>query len=127
MNKFFICPKCGKLVLEFGNKRALTCDVCGEKMQRLVPNTVDAAVEKHKPFVTFNDNCVLVKVGEVAHPMLENHYIKAIFLQTTKGFYSLELVPETEPVARFNLKNEKPLNAYAYCNLHGLWQTEIKE
>ena len=126
MDKFFVCKKCGKLVLDLDNKNKLICDDCGEEMQELVPNTVDAATEKHLQVVNVSGKDVLIKVGEVTHPMLENHYISAIFLKTNKGIYSLELNPVQEPKANFTLKRcEKPVCAYAYCNLHGLWKTEI--
>lgn len=127
MDKFFVCKNCGKIVLELENKRTIKCEDCDAKMEKLVPNTVDAATEKHLPVVSVNGKEVEVKVGEVEHPMLDNHYISAIFLKTNKGIYSLELSPNQKPVALFTLKRcEKPEIAYAYCNLHGLWKTDVK-
>lgn len=89
---------------------------------QLEPNTVDAAKEKHVPVVEINGETVKVKVGEVAHPMLDVHYIMMIALETNQGLYVEKLEPNMAPVATFVLKNgEDVLHAYEYCNLHGLW------
>lgn len=126
MDKFYVCKNCGKMVLVL-DENVPVCEDCGVKMEELIPNTVEAATEKHLPVVSVNGKDVEIKVGEVEHPMLDNHYISAIFLKTNKGIYSLELNANNKPVAMFTLKRcEKPVCAYAYCNLHGLWKTEVK-
>ena len=85
-------------------------------------NSVDAAVEKHVPLIATEDNKVIVTVGEVLHPMLEEHYIEFIVIETNKGYQVHYLKPGEEPIATFMLSdNEQLLNAYSYCNLHGLW------
>ena len=127
MDKFFVCKNCGKIILELEDNKKIVCEDCGVNMEELIPNTTEAATEKHLPVVNVSGKEVLVKVGEVEHPMLENHYISAIFLKTNKGIYSLELGPNQKPEASFTLKRcEKPVCAYAYCNLHGLWKTDVK-
>ena len=125
-NKFFKCANGGHILEVFGEfNDKLVC--CGEEMKELVANTVDAALEKHTPAVTVDGNKVTAVVGEVEHPMLEEHYIMFIYLETTKGAYRKDLKPGEKPCAEFLLsEGEKPLAVYEYCNLHGLWKTEIK-
>ena len=88
----------------------------------LVANTTDAAQEKHVPVVKATGDTVLVDVGSVAHPMTEEHSIKFIALQTTDGYQFRKLSPTDAPKAEFKLASGvKPIAAYEYCNLHGLW------
>lgn len=122
--KFFICKHCGNIVgMVFDAKVPMMC--CGQKMEELVPNTVDAAKEKHVPVVTVNDNLVNVKVGSAAHPMTEEHLITWIYLETEKGGQRKVLHAGEAPEVNFGLVDDKPVAAYAYCNLHGLWVTKL--
>lgn len=96
---------------------------CGEKMKELIPGTTDAAVEKHVPVFEVKDNKVFVTVGEVAHPMIPEHYIEWISLQTNHGNQRKELRPGQEPKAVFALCEGDSVEAvYAYCNIHSLWK-----
>ncbi|MBQ8599773.1 MAG: desulfoferrodoxin [Clostridia bacterium] len=122
--KFYRCEHCGNLVGMIHDAGVpLMC--CGQKMTHLDPGTTDGAVEKHLPVVTADGNTVRVEVGAVAHPMTKEHSIEWIYLQTTKGGQRKVLNPEETPVATFALSDEDPIAVYAYCNLHGLWKTEI--
>ena len=94
-------------------------------MDELVANTTDAATEKHVPVVTVDGNNVTVQVGEVAHPMVPEHYIQWIFVKTVKGGQRKLLIPGTEPKAEFCLVDDKVLEVYEYCNLHGLWKVTL--
>lgn len=88
----------------------------------LKANDTDAAVEKHVPVVTVDGNKVHVAVGSVAHPMTEAHWITFIVLVTDKKAEMKKLAPTDKPEADFVLtEGEKVLEAYEYCNLHGLW------
>jgi superoxide reductase len=123
--KFFICKQCGnmvKLIIDKGG--LLVC--CGEKMTELVPNTVDASVEKHKPVVTVSGDNVNVVIGSVLHPMQADHHIVFVCIETENGSQCRCLKVGEEPKATFNIVNDKLVAAYAYCNLHGLWKTDIK-
>ena len=92
-------------------------------LKELKPFEVDGAKEKHVPVIENKNDLVKISVGEVAHPMQDVHYIEWISIETTKGFQIKYLNPGDEPVACFALtKDEKLVNAYAYCNLHGLWK-----
>lgn len=91
-------------------------------LEQIVPNTVDAAKEKHVPHVEVNGNKVFVQVGEVIHPMLDNHYIGFILIETNKALHQFLLAPGKEPKAELELAaDEECLNVYEHCNLHGLW------
>ena len=122
--KFYICSKCGNLVGFISSQGApLVC--CGERMKELVPNTVDAATEKHLPDVTISGDVVEVSVGSVLHPMLEEHNISFIYIQTENGGQRKKLEVGKEPKATFVLSDDKVVAVFAYCNLHGLWKVEI--
>lgn len=123
--KFFKCEHCGNIAVKLVDAGVpMMC--CGEKMTELSAGAVDAAVEKHVPVVSVDGATVTVKVGEVTHPMLAEHYIQFVVLETSAGFQVAQLVPETAPEAVFTLpEGVTALRAYEYCNLHGLWVKEI--
>ena len=123
--KFFICKHCGNLLGLIDNKGVpLVC--CGENMAELVPNTVEASTEKHLPAVTVNGDKVTVAVGSVPHPMEENHYIAFVYVETKRGGQRKCLKVGEAPELSFCFTDDTPVAVYAYCNLHGLWKTEIK-
>ena len=90
----------------------------------LVANTVDAAQEKHVPVIEINGETVTVKVGSVEHPSLDAHYIEWIVLVTEGGMQMKWLKPGDKPEAIFKVV-DKPVAAFEYCNLHGLWRAEV--
>ncbi|QCQ21631.1 desulfoferrodoxin [Desulfoglaeba alkanexedens] len=114
------CDVCGNIVeVLFGGEGELVC--CGEAMKLLKANTVDAAKEKHVPVVEKISDGYRVKVGSVAHPMEEKHYIQWIELMADGISYFKFLKPGDKPEADFCVKAEK-VTAREYCNLHGLWK-----
>lgn len=123
--KFYVCETCGNLVnLMREGGGTLVC--CGKNMKELVPNTVDAATEKHVPVVEVEGNKVTVKVGSVTHPMTEEHWIEWIYLETKEGIQRKCLNPGEEPKAVFVLNDgDEVVSAYEHCNLHGLWKKEV--
>ena len=124
MKKFYICRHCGNLIgMVHDAKVKPFC--CGVKMEELVPNTVEASGEKHIPTVTVAEGKVEVNVGAVNHPMVDVHWIEWVQLQTDKGSQRKFLNPGQEPHVVFHLEDEKPVAVYAYCNIHGLWKTEL--
>ena len=122
--KFLLCSHCGNLVGVI-HDAGVPIMCCGQKMTELVPNTTDAAEEKHLPVVTVEDDTVKVSVGSVEHPMLEEHPIEWVYLHTENGGQRKALNPGDKPEVTFNTAGDKPLAVYAYCNLHGLWKTDI--
>ena len=122
--KFYICRHCRNIV-EMGYDTDIKPFCCGDPMDELIPNTVEASGEKHIPAVTLGDDTVEVNVGSVDHPMEKVHWIEWVQLVTDKGSYRKWLNPGEAPNVKFLLKEEKPLAVYAYCNLHGLWKKEL--
>ena len=122
--KFYNCPNCG-LIVEAIHDTGIVPSCCGMKMDELLPNTVEASGEKHIPAVTVSDNVVTVNVGSVDHPMQDVHYIEWVQLVTENGSQRKYLKPGQAPNVVFHLIDDKPLAVYAYCNLHGLWKTEL--
>ena len=91
--------------------------------KEMTPNTTDGAFEKHVPVIEQQGDHVTVKVGSVAHPMLDAHYIEWIVLETATGYQKKDLKPNDKPEAEFAV-TEPIIAAYEYCNLHGLWKAE---
>lgn len=124
-HKFYKCNHCGNMAGLIENKGVpMVC--CGEKMAELVPNTVEASQEKHLPVVTTANDHITVTVGSIHHPMEEAHHITLIYVETTRGGQRKNLNVGETPSLVFSFANDKPLAVFAYCNLHGLWKTEIK-
>ena len=95
-----------------------------EQGEEITPNTTDGAYEKHVPVIEHHGDSVLVKVGSVAHPMLDVHWIEWIVLETATGYQKKELKPGEAPEASFAV-TEPVVAAYEFCNLHGLWKAEV--
>ncbi len=123
-NRFYICEHCGNIV-GLIKDAGVPIMCCGQKMTKLEPGTVEASREKHIPVCTVEGNTVKVVVGSVAHPMTEEHSITWVYLQTDRGGQRKCLTSDSEPVVTFALADEKPISVYAYCNLHGLWKTDL--
>ena len=122
--KFLKCKICGKIVAVVNDRQVPTI-CCGQPMEEMVPNTSDGAVEKHVPVFEVEGNIVRVKVGSVEHPMLDNHYIEWIAIQTNLGNQRKVLKPCEKPEAEFALlPGEKVLAVLEHCNLHGLFATK---
>ena len=122
--KFFICKHCGNLV-DLIDDKGIPMACCGEDMAELIPNTVDASNEKHVPEVSISGDKINVQVGSVPHPMVDEHYIQFIYVETEHGGQRKCLKPGDSPNAEFSFANDKPIAVYEYCNLHGLWKTEV--
>ncbi len=123
--KFFKCDICGNMVGMI-HESGVPMECCGQPMTEMKANTSDGATEKHVPVVEVSGARVLVKVGEVNHPMLPEHFIQWIYLKTEQGGQRKELKPGDIPQATFELTDgDKALTAYELCNLHGLWAKEI--
>jgi len=121
LKQVYKCEVCGNIVeVIHASAGILVC--CGQPMTLQVEKIVDAAKEKHVPVVEKVDGGVLVKIGAVEHPMLENHYIEWIEIQTENKIYRKYLNPGDKPEAIF-LIEEEILSAREYCNVHGLWKS----
>ncbi len=123
-NTFYVCEHCGNLI-EILHNAGVPIICCGQNMTKLEPGTVEASHEKHIPLIEVRGNTVTVTVGTVEHPMLSEHSITWVCLQTDKGVQRKCLELGKAPVVTFALSDEKPIAVYAYCNLHGLWKSDI--
>lgn len=118
--EIYKCEICGNIVeVLHGGKGELVC--CGEPMKLYTENTTDAAVEKHVPVKEKTESGVKVKVGEVPHPMTEEHYIEWVEVLVGDKAYRQFLNPGEAPEAVFCVEGEE-IVAREYCNLHGLWK-----
>ena len=122
--KFYICPHCGNLIGMVKDK-GVPVMCCGQKMQPLVPNTVEASGEKHIPVASIENGVLTVNVGSVDHPMAAEHFIEWVYVETENGGMRKNLKPGQEPNVTFALGEDKAIAVYAYCNLHGLWMAEV--
>lgn len=119
--KLYKCRHCGNIVYKIVDKGVpVVC--CGEKMEEMIPNTTDGALEKHVPSIQANDGIAAITVGEVIHPMEEQHYIQFIAAQSGNTVKIKYLKPGEEPVMHF--ATTEKITAYELCNLHGYWKGE---
>jgi len=120
-NEVYKCDVCGNIVTVL-HEGAGTLVCCNQNMRHLTENTQDAATEKHVPVVEETEEGILVKVGEVNHPMEESHYIEWIEVITKEGSNRVFLKPGDKPSAEFPLKKSDVIAVREFCNLHGLWK-----
>lgn len=119
MINFYKCAGGEAVLMEMGD------DVCKiEGLELLKANSTDAAGEKHVPVVSVEDGLVVVRIGSVPHPMLEEHYIEWVCLKTSYGTNCCKLNPGDEPEVKFPIQPDEVEEVYAYCNLHGLWKAK---
>lgn len=120
--KFYYCDTCNS-IYTFVNESKEVLNCCQNPLKELIPNSTNASLEKHIPVLERMGNHILIKVGSEVHPMLPEHFIEWILLETTRGYQLKNLKPMEAPMAEFVLsKDEEVLTAYAYCNIHKLWR-----
>lgn len=126
MIKFFKCLTCGNIITKVHDSN-ITPSCCNRTMCELEPNTGSGNQDAHIPSVSRLDcSTIKVVIGRVPHPMVENHHIRFIFLETNNGGQIRYLKPELPPEAIF-FTTDTPIAVYAYCNMHGLWKMEIPD
>lgn len=125
INNIYKCDICGNII-EVIQEAAGSLVCCGKPMTLKDERTKDGVGEKHLPVIEKKDNGVFVKVGEVEHPMLEEHYIQWIEVLTEDKVIRLNLNPGDKPEGMFNIDYEKIIGVREYCNLHGLWSINLK-
>lgn len=119
MLHFFKSKTDGTILMEMGKPTALYNN---SDLELLQVNSVDASTEKHVPVVTIEDGMVVVRIGSQPHPMLEEHYIEWVMVQTSGGGTFYNLAPGEVPEAIFPIKPGEVEEVFIYCNLHGLWK-----
>lgn len=123
--RFYFCNTCGNLMIA-AIASGVIPHCCGRQMTLLEANTMDGDKEKHVPVVSFvSDNKIKVTVGSTPHPMSSQHNIRLICLETSVGVI-LHYLNEDDPPEVIISFEGKPMAVYAYCNIHGLWRTDIK-
>lgn len=121
-NRFFICEHCDNIITMIRDQ-GVPVHCCGQKMQEIIPGTSDGAEEKHVPVYDIKDNIVTVRVGSVEHPMLPEHYIEWVCIETEDGLQIKQLNPDMPPCASFSVSEKDNIKAvYAFCNKHSLWR-----
>ena len=120
--KFYKCPICGNIIwLVEGDIKSISC--CGKNMELMEANTVDASVEKHVPVYEKVEDEIVVRVGEIEHPMDKDHYIMWIAQVEDDKITRIALQPNQKPQCTFKYIEGSII--YAYCNKHGLWKKII--
>ena len=120
--KFSRCSICGNII-SYVNNAGPEVICCGQKMQIIIPNTADAAKEKHVPVITRENNRLIVNVGSVPHPMTAEHHISWIVAADDNKTQRVVLPDDKPATAEFVVSGDT-VTVYAYCNLHGLWTAE---
>ena len=119
---FYRCAACGQMIA-IVKKTGCPVMCCGKPMEKIIPGTTDASVEKHVPVYEVGDGKVRVTIGAAPHPMTEEHYIEWVSLQTKFGNQRKALKPGDKPEVCFSICEGDEVEAvYAYCNLHSLWK-----
>jgi len=119
--EIYKCEICGNIV-EVLHKGAGQLVCCGEPMRLIEEKTKEEGREKHLPVIEKTDKGIRVKVGSVAHPMQEKHYIEWVEVESNGKLYRKFLSPGDVPEAEFPVK-EKRIGVREYCNVHGLWKS----
>ncbi len=121
--KFYYCKHCKNLELVMHDGGPVPV-CCGETMTVLTANTTEAASEKHLPVIKKEQQKVVIRVGEIDHPMTPEHLIEWIAATDGKTIEIKHLTVSDQPMMQSNFDSSAKLSVYAYCNLHGLWLTE---
>jgi len=126
LNQVYKCSVCGNIVqVVHASIGTLVC--CEKPMELLVPKDADAGLEKHVPVIEAKGDGILVKVGDVPHPMEEKHWIEWIeVLLNGGGSFRKFLKPGMAPEAEFPVKPAEVLVAREFCNIHGLWKSKSR-
>lgn len=124
--KLYVCPICGNVVEKIVDKGVpVVC--CGKPMVELTANTTEGALEKHVPVLSIDGDKLHVKVGEVSHPMTDEHLITTIIAVFNNQVLRVDLTSADQPEAVFAIGDYKgTIEVYEYCNLHGLWKATIE-
>ena len=124
MRKFYKCSHCGNIVIKIKDS-GVRISCCYEEMKEIPINRVEEGHEKHVPQISFSNNLMNVSIGSITHPMTNDHLIEWVFVEYGNGGEFVFL--NGEPFVTINVIGKVVKNVYSYCNLHGLWVSEVKE
>ena len=124
--RFYFCDSCGNLLFA-----AIASGVipycCGGEMTLLEPNVSDGNSDKHLPVVSFiSSHSMMVRVGSDLHPMTADHNIRFVCLVTNVEAIVRYLNVDDPPEVCLHYDGD-PVAIYAYCNVHGLWRSDLKD
>lgn len=123
---FFAANHCDHIVEVIRGEKDAELSCCGKPLSLMTPKQSDELGEKHLPVIKRDKNKVIVAVGNIYHPMEEKHSIGFVYLKTKRGAQRVDLKEAEQPVVEFLLADgDEPVAAYAFCNLHGFWKTDI--
>ncbi len=123
-SKFLKCKKCNTIFHQFGNEELkLSCD--GEMLEEIMPNTVEADVERHVPVAEVNGNVLKVSVGVLPHPNEADHFIEWIYVKNGNRTWGKTLTEKEPAVAEFLGDWHGKIEIEAYCSKHGIWHSTI--
>lgn len=122
MLKFFQCNDCDDIVIQLCDSEVTGKD-CNANKKELEVGTVDASLEKHVPYIIKEGDILKVQIGEVEHPMIEEHFIPFVVAERADGLEVKYLKPGDRPYVEFDAENV--IAVYEFCNLHGLWKAEV--
>lgn len=124
---FFASNHCDNIVELIRGKKDSAISCCDKPMSKLYAKDTDELKDKHLPVIKKDKNKIIVAVGSIYHPMEEKHSIGFVYLKTKRGAQRVDLAHTDEPVVEFLLADgDEAICAYAFCNLHGFWKTDIK-
>lgn len=125
INDVYRCEICGNIIESVhSGSNTLTC--CGQLMTKMEPKSGPEGQEKHLPVVEKVGNKLIVRIGSVPHPMIEEHFIEWVEIICGDEIKKVFLHPNQEPIAEFIVDDiKKELTARSYCNIHGLWSVTI--
>jgi len=125
MNIYY-CKHCKRICYTYPVDSTLVC--CGDEMTLLQPKTTEQGNEKHLPVVErIAPNRIQVMIGSVTHPMLPEHYIQWLFIAQDTSYQIKTFKPGEEPKALFYVDPKEDIKVYEFCNIHGLWMTEVRK
>lgn len=126
MMNIYYCKHCKRICYTYPVDSTLVC--CGDEMTLLQPKTTDSGNEKHLPVVErIAKDRIMVTVGSVLHPMLPEHWIQWVFIAQEDSYQIKTFKPGEEPKTTFYVNPEEDIKVYEFCNIHGLWMTEVKK
>lgn len=122
--KFYRCNECGNLFLVLVDPSVIPM-CCSHGMAELRSENEEATGENHQPKIERVNDKAVVRVGSRSHPMAPEHRIEWIALTDGMRVDVQKLKLTGEPIADFTIRSDNErLHAYAFCNLHGLWESK---
>ncbi len=126
MMNIYYCKHCKRICYTYPVESTLVC--CGDEMTLLQPKTNDQGNEKHLPVVErISKDQIKISIGSIPHPMLPEHFIQWVFVAQDDTYQIKTFKPGEAPETTLHVLPGQDIKVYEFCNLHGLWMTEVKK